>query len=64
MARWSRASRAAPTASFRRINLPGTIGAGLILTFPRGITLAVNGTLCLNNSGATGVADIYFVADE
>lgn len=57
-------SPTAPTASLRRVNLPGTIGAGLILTFPRGISVAVNGTLVYHNSGATGVSDIYFVADE
>jgi hypothetical protein len=57
-------SPTAPTASMRRVNLPGTIGAGLILTFPRGITVAANGTLVYHNSGATGVSDIYFVADE
>lgn len=53
-----------PTAAMRRLNLPGTIGAGIILTFPRGITVAVNGTLVHENVGTTGVSDIYFVADE
>lgn len=53
-----------PTAAMRRLNLPATIGAGVILTFPRGIAVAVNGTLVHENVGATGVSDIYFVADE
>jgi hypothetical protein len=53
-----------PTAAMRRINLPATIGAGIILTFPRGISVALNGTLIYSNSGATGVQDLYFVADE
>lgn len=53
-----------PTAAMRRLNLPATIGAGVILTFPRGIVVAANGTLVHENVGTTGACDIYFVADE
>jgi hypothetical protein len=53
-----------PTAAFRRPNLPATIGAGIIFTFPRGIMLAVNGTLVIQNVGTTGVVDCHLVADE
>lgn len=53
-----------PTNFFRRISLPATIGTGVIWTFPRGIILAINATLVVQNIGATGVADVYFVIDE
>src|SRR5436190_907338 len=34
-----------PTQHFRRFAMPGTIGAGIIFTFPRGLALAVSASL-------------------
>lgn len=54
-----------PTAFFRRIPLPATIGAGYIATFPRGIGIPVSSSLVVwnlaTNSNAT---DINAVVDE
>lgn len=53
-----------PLYFFRRINLPATIGAGVILTFPRGLKIAVSNSVVLWNITATGVADVHIVEDE
>lgn len=53
-----------PANFFRRVNLPATIGAGQILTFPRGLIIPVSSSLVLWNITATGVADVTFVVDE
>jgi hypothetical protein len=53
-----------PANFFRRINLPATIGAGQILTFPRGLIIPISSSLILWNITATGVADVTFVVDE
>jgi len=46
-----------PTAFFRRIALPATIGTGIIFTFPRGISMAVSGGFVFWNL-ATNSADV------
>ena len=58
----------APTLAaqvFRRISLPATVGAGVIWTFPRGLTLAASGTMLIwnlaTNSNSTNV---WWVVDE
>lgn len=53
-----------PLNFFRRANLPATIGAGVILTFPRGIIIPVSGSIVVWNITATGIADIHCVWDE
>ena len=53
-----------PVQFFRRLNLPATIGAGIILTFPRGLIIAGSSSVVLWNITATGVMDNYFVVDE
>lgn len=54
-----------PTAFFRRVSLPATAGAGAILTFPRGLTLAVSSSMLIWNL-ATNSANMnaWWVADE
>jgi len=42
----------APTNYLRRVSLPLTVGTGAILTFPKGLVIAVSGNLVLYN--ATG----------
>ena len=53
-----------PTNFYRRVSLPGTIGAGIIWTFPRGITVLKAKTLILWNLSTTSVADVWVVVDE
>jgi hypothetical protein len=54
-----------PTTFFRRIYLPGTIGAGVIWTFPRGLILATSHSLTLWNIAANSAnTHIHIVVDE
>jgi hypothetical protein len=53
-----------PVQFVRRVNLPATIGAGRVITFPRGFTLAVNTSLVIWNLGTNGVTDVDIVIDE
>lgn len=55
-----------PTQFFRRINLPATIGAGVIWTFPRGLVIAQSGisSIILWNLSAVAAANVYVVVDE
>lgn len=53
-----------PTNFFRRVSLPATVGAGIIWTFPRGITVLKAQTTVLWNLTATSVADVWVVVDE
>ena len=53
-----------PLYFFRRLNLPGTIGAGIILTFPRGLKIGLTNSIVTWNIGATGVMDLHIVSDE
>lgn len=54
----------APTNYNRRMNLPATIGAGIILTFPRGFIVPVSGNAVTHNISATGVMDIHVVCED
>lgn len=54
-----------PTAFFRRVPLPGTIGAGIIVTFPRGLGIPVASSIVLWNITANSAAtDVHAVVDE
>jgi hypothetical protein len=53
-----------PLFFFRRINLPATIGAGRVITFPRGLVIPVSSSLVVWNLAANGVSDIDVVLDE
>ena len=54
-----------PTTFLRQIWLPATIGAGVIWTFPRGLTLPVTKGVCLWNITANSAnAAIWAVIDE
>jgi hypothetical protein len=54
-----------PTNFFRRVNLPATIGAGIICTFPRGLGIPVSNSIVLWNITANANAlDIWAVVDE
>ncbi len=53
-----------PSNFFRRPNIAGAIGAGIILTFPRGLVLAAAGTLCFWNIAAVSLYDLHAVCDE
>ncbi len=53
------------TVGFRRINLPGNIGAGVIWPFPSGIAVPVNGSLALWQTSALAVGFVgYFEYEE
>ncbi|HXK36992.1 MAG TPA: hypothetical protein VJ553_05425 [Candidatus Paceibacterota bacterium] len=53
-----------PLYFFRRVNLPATIGAGRVLTFPRGLVIPVSSSIVIWNITACGVSDIEVVLDE
>lgn len=53
-----------PANFFRRVNLPATIGAGFILTFPRGLAIAVSSSIVLWNLQANGAVNCYVVGFE
>lgn len=55
-----------PTVFFRRAYLPATIGAGIIFTFPRGITLAASGASLVqwNVAASSALVAVHVVADE
>ncbi len=52
-----------PTAFFRRIALPATIGTGVIWTFPEGLVIPVSSSLILWNLASNSVLDAYAVID-
>ncbi len=57
----------APTtpANFtRRVSLPGTIGAGIVWTYPRGFNVLKAVTQVLWNITVSSVVDVWFVVDE
>lgn len=53
-----------PLNFFRRVNLAAAIGAGVILTFPRGIVIAAAFSLINWNLAAVSVYDAHVVVDE
>ncbi len=55
-----------PAQFFRRAFLPATIGAGIIFTFPRGITLAAGGASLVqwNLAASSASVAVHVVADE
>lgn len=53
-----------PANFLRRVNLPATVGAGCILTSPRGITVLKATSLVLWNLALGSVADVWVVVDE
>lgn len=62
---WATTQPTAPTMAMRRIQLPATIGAGVIWTFPKGIVLPTSGFLMVWQFSAVAVGyDVYFDYDE
>lgn len=53
-----------PLNFFRRVNIAAAIGAGVILTFPRGIVIAAGASLVNWNIAATSVNDVHITVDE
>lgn len=53
-----------PLNFFRRVSLPATIGAGVIWTFPNGLTIPVSSSLVVWNITTNSLADIWVVLDE
>jgi hypothetical protein len=54
-----------PANFFRRISLPATIGAGVIFTFPRGLTLAASAAMELWNLATNSAnTNAHWVVDE
>lgn len=52
-----------PTAYFRRISLPATVGTGVIWTFPEGIVIPVSSSIILWNLASNSVLDAYAVVE-
>lgn len=54
-----------PLNFLRRVSLPGSIGAGIILTFPRGLGIPAAGSIVLWNITANSAnTDLWAVVDE
>jgi hypothetical protein len=53
-----------PLQFFRRVNIAAAIGAGVILTFPRGLVIGANNSIVGWNITATSVMDVHVVVDE
>jgi hypothetical protein len=53
-----------PAQYFRRFNLPATVGAGIVLTFPRGVLIAVSVACVLWNIATSVGSDVWAVIDE
>lgn len=53
-----------PAQFFRRWSLPATVGAGWIVTFPRGLVIAGSASLVIWNITAAQVGDIWHLIDE
>ena len=61
---WSVAPTLA-TQVFRRVSLPATVGAGVIWTFPRGISMAVSTTMLIWNLATNSNSmNAWWVVDE
>ena len=57
-------SPTAPAIYHRRWNSAATIGVGIILTFPRGLTVPIGGAVVWFNITATVAVDANFAIDE
>lgn len=53
-----------PANFYRRVSLPGTVGAGMIWTFPRGVSVLKTKTVIMWNLSTVSVIDIWCVVDE
>jgi hypothetical protein len=53
-----------PLNFFRRLNIAAAIGAGVLLTFPRGIVIAASFSLVNWNIAAVSLYDCHIVVDE
>jgi hypothetical protein len=53
-----------PLNFFRRFNLPATLGAGIVFTFPRGLNIPISASLVLWNISTTVASDVWCVLDE
>jgi hypothetical protein len=53
-----------PLNYFRRFNIAGAIGAGVIATFPRGLVIPAAGSVILWNIAAVSLYDVHVVVDE
>jgi hypothetical protein len=61
---WSTAPTV-PTNFLRRVYLPNVIGAGIVWTFPRGITMAASrGLVNWNLAASSAATAIWMVVDE
>lgn len=53
-----------PTAFFRRVTCPATVGAGVLWIFPRGIIIPVSSSVVVWIIATAPVCDIWVVEDE
>jgi hypothetical protein len=53
-----------PANFMRRWSFPGTIGAGVIFTFPRGLIIPVSSSIILWNILGGATLDVHVVIDE
>ena len=53
-----------PANFYRRVSLPATVGAGIIWTFPRGISVLKAKTTTIWNLSTVSVIDVWIVVDE
>ena len=53
-----------PANFFRRVSCPATVGAGAILTFPRGLGVPTSGSVVIWIIALAPVCDVWAVCDE
>lgn len=53
-----------PLNFFRRVNIAAAIGAGVLLTFPRGLVIPAAGSIVNWNIAVVSLYDCHIVADE
>lgn len=56
-------SPTAPAKYFRRMNFPGTIGSGVVWTFPKGLSIPVSSSIVIFNITANSAMNCYAVLE-
>jgi hypothetical protein len=61
---WGTTAPTVPLQYFRRWSFPGTVGAGVIFTFPRGLIVPISSSLVFWNILGGATLDVHVVIDE
>lgn len=61
---WGTTAPTVPANFVRRWSFPGTIGSGIVFTFPQGLVIAASSSLVIWNILGGATMDVYAVLDE